>query len=981
MKKTLAILCTLLSLSAAAQKLTGSRDNLTASNHPRLVIDEDCMASIREQVKDGSNEALGLIHQSIMAKTDELLKKKPLVYKKDASGKRILGVSRDAAQRISYCAYAYRFTGERKYLQKAVETIYTVCEFSDWNSRHYLDVCEMASGVAIGYDWLYSELEPEARRLIEEKLKEYAFDTMDLTHHENIWAQMNNRNQVNLAGLVCAALAVYEVFPEIAETLFARVVDSNFKVAEYIYNPDGAYPEGPGYWHYGTCYQVWMNMLFKENLGTDFGLSDIPGFRKTPWFEVFALGSTGNQFNYCDCRQPGIAHYPLWYFADLLGDPSMLYSELAYLKSHDYTDSQQRALVFMALKYAAGIKSSDIKPSPKGLYVADGATPVAIARSGWGPQDLWVAMKGGKTASSHSHMDIGEFVYDAYGVRWSKDVYFYPYDVVEKPIKKLGGNYWDYSQESMRWMVSRVNCHWHSCLILDEEDLLVDGFAKVTDSFESFARKGATLDLTPLYRKVDKVERTVAIRDNDYLEVTDRISCGKKAHTVRFNLVSEAEPFVVNDGILLKKNGVTVKLQAIGAEVTYRTWSADPAGRNEFPFEETAPDTYICGFTAKLPKKTTTVIVTTVKRVVTEEEKDPVAVGKRICEHFLTCVPEAFKPKGYDGPGVYGKGLYVHYAVVSLWTNALDFARRCGDTALERRLTEKFEPFFGEKKDKCNPANHVDYSVFGALPLEIYLHNGDRRALELGLHYADTQWSRLATDCDPALGSSGNLSEEEQVELQRRGYSPQTRFWIDDMYMINVLQTQAFRATGDISYVERAASEMVMYLEKLQRPGGLFHHAPDVPFHWGRGDGWMAAGMPMLLQYLPSNNPDYEPILAAYRKMMAALLPLQRADGLWGQLLDDPDSWSETSCSAMVAYAFLTGVKHGWLPSEGYEEAAMRAWNALCARLDSDANLAGVCIGTNRVASRDWYMTRPRANGDAHGQAAMLWICNTLLSD
>ena len=73
-----------------------------------------------------------------------------------------------------------------------------------------------------------------------------------------------------------------------------------------------------------------------------------------------------------------------------------------------------------------------------------------------------------------------------------------------------------------------------------------------------------------------------------------------------------------------------------------------------------------------------------------------------------------------------------------------------------------------------------------------------------------------------------------------------------------LLQTQAYRVTGDRKYIDRAAREMVMYLDELQCPNGLFYHAPDVPFYWGRGNGWMAAGMAELLSSLPEDS-EYRP--------------------------------------------------------------------------------------------------------------------------
>lgn len=71
------------------------------------------------------------------------------------------------------------------------------------------------------------------------------------------------------------------------------------------------------------------------------------------------------------------------------------------------------------------------------------------------------------------------------------------------------------------------------------------------------------------------------------------------------------------------------------------------------------------------------------------------------------------------------------------------------------------------------------------------------------------------------------------------------------MYMITIVQSEAYKATGDPKYINRAAKEMVLYLDELQHPNGLFYHAPDVPYYWGRGDGWMAVGMTELLFNLP----------------------------------------------------------------------------------------------------------------------------------
>lgn len=169
---------------------------------------------------------------------------------------------------------------------------------------------------------------------------------------------------------------------------------------------------------------------------------------------------------------------------------------------------------------------------------------------------------------------------------------------------------------------------------------------------------------------------------------------------------------------------------------------------------------------------------------------------------------------------------------------------------------------------------------------------------------------------------------------------------------------------------------MVAYLDRLQRPNGLFYHTPDTPFFWGRGNGWMAAGTAALLLALPADHPDRPRILAGYVAMMATLLRCQDASGMWHQLIDDPASWPETSATGMFTFAFITGVSQGWLDAATYGPAARRGWLALISYLDADANLREICVGTGAKNDRQYYLDRPRFTGDFHGQAPVLWCAN-----
>jgi len=173
--------------------------------------------------------------------------------------------------------------------------------------------------------------------------------------------------------------------------------------------------------------------------------------------------------------------------------------------------------------------------------------------------------------------------------------------------------------------------------------------------------------------------------------------------------------------------------------------------------------------------------------------------------------------------------------------------------------------------------------------------------------------------------------------------------------------------------------EMVAYLDKLQQANGLFYHAPDVPFFWGRGDGWVAAGMAEMLRDLPANHPQRARIMKGYTAMMAALLKYQGKDGMWRQLIDHDEAWPESSSSAMFTFAMITGVKNGWLDANAYGPAARRAWIAVVGYVDQNNDVTSVCEGTNKQNDLNYYLQRKRRTGDFHGQAPVLWAASALL--
>ena len=294
------------------------------------------------------------------------------------------------------------------------------------------------------------------------------------------------------------------------------------------------------------------------------------------------------------------------------------------------------------------------------------------------------------------------------------------------------------------------------------------------------------------------------------------------------------------------------------------------------------------------------------------------------------------------------------YQKVCTYYGSLIFADAIHDSKIAATMRDGYTPFY--KGSKKNHIGHVDYNVFGIWPFEMYRQSGDKKYLDKGKLLADDEYKSPRPD----------------------GLSTYTRFWVDDMYMVGSLQAQAYKSLKDTIYLNRAARQLVSYCDKLQRPNGLFYHRDDAPFYWGRGNGWAAAAMAEVLPLLPKDNKYYTPLMASYLKMMEALLGFQGEDGMWHQLLDDPTSFAETSCTGMFVFAMATGLENGWLADAKYLEKVGKGWNALAGYVNEKGAVREVCVGTNAKDNKKHYLTRPRHTGNFHGQAAVLWAATAM---
>ncbi len=295
------------------------------------------------------------------------------------------------------------------------------------------------------------------------------------------------------------------------------------------------------------------------------------------------------------------------------------------------------------------------------------------------------------------------------------------------------------------------------------------------------------------------------------------------------------------------------------------------------------------------------------------------------------------------------------YQKVCTYYGALIFADATGNINITKQIEAGYTPFYkGRRKPH---SGHVDYNVFGIWPFEMYRQTKNEHYLKVAKKLADDEYK--------------NPREDGLTEL--------TRFWVDDMYMVGSLQVQAYKSTGDKIYLDRAALQLKIYCDQLQKPNGMFHHRADAPFYWGRGNGWAAAAFTELLLVLPEDHEHYASLLDSFQRMMKTIASYQGADGMWHQLIDDPESFPESSCTGMFLYGLISAIDNGWLPYEAYKETVEKGWNALASFVNEKGEAINVCVGTNAKDNKKHYLTRPRSTGNFHGQAAVLWASTAMV--
>jgi rhamnogalacturonyl hydrolase YesR len=206
--------------------------------------------------------------------------------------------------------------------------------------------------------------------------------------------------------------------------------------------------------------------------------------------------------------------------------------------------------------------------------------------------------------------------------------------------------------------------------------------------------------------------------------------------------------------------------------------------------------------------------------------------------------------------------------------------------------------------------------------------------------------------------------------------------WVDDLYMSVPFLCRYYKLTGEEKYIDDAARQFFGFRQRLYMPElRLMSHVYDfnrgqatlIP--WGRGNGWVLFSLAELLKALPERHFAREGLLSFFGELSAGILARQDGTGLWRQVLNEPDAYLETSCTAMFTYAYASGVRNGWYENpKPYLDAALRGWRGLTkTSVDRTGNVHGVCIGSGFSFQSEYYKKDlPWRTNDTHGIGIVL---------
>ena len=481
--------------------------------HPRIIMSEEKFAKLKAHIGDDSVTAILL--EKLRSEADRVLDR-PVCEYEVPDGIRLLETSKRIQRRVAALALAYNIFGDEKYARRCYAELEAACGFKDWNPSHFLDTAEMSTGFAIGYDWLYHWMNEDQRAFIRQNMIGKGFtqvveDFEDKPRTRTYkWYQDypgDNWKLVCSGSMSMAALAFGDEADagDIAADILTYAYREAYSFVRRAYSAkDGTYSEGLGYWDYATYYLGLFSSALTSAAGTDYGLADFDGLRKSVDFIRYMSSNTSRSFSFGDdgdSRDTGWAVL-LWlgdYFQD---------SDISAIRMKKIPDDSFNYLDLLWIDEDRLSGSSADSPTDWGEVGASNAS----FRNTWEESGIVAALHAGtNNYKYHGHYDLGSFYLESNGERFFTD---------------LGNE--NYELENRQYSY-RIRAEGHNTLVinpsqeLDQQEgaeCLITGFSGGNEAF-------AVTDLTAAYEPCGAksvIRGLKMIKDRECVIIQDEIS-------------------------------------------------------------------------------------------------------------------------------------------------------------------------------------------------------------------------------------------------------------------------------------------------------------------------------------------------------------------------------------------------------------------------------------------------------------------------
>lgn len=539
--------------------------------HPRLLFSKQEEQRIRDLF--GTEPLLDSLYVGLMKEAERLLLVPPQEdpRREIKNTKDILPISREQVYRMVNLALAYRLSGDRRFAEKAEKELVHVCNFPDWDPIHYLDVAEMTTAVAIGYDWLYDVLAPSTRQLVVHSIKTKALDLVVEeynTGNADSWAKREtNWNVVCNTGMVLGALAIEEHYPELAKHIIGEAV-------RYIPNclkhfaPDGVCYEGPAYWGYTNMYLSLLLKALNDNFGGDFGLSEMVGVDKSVLYYMHSTSPSGKIFNFANSGSTAPAAEPIYfYFSRAFNQPEVATFYRDVLSKTVHEGNYFRFYFLSIPWYDTASSTADALPK---LKVYEGINDIVVFNGNRNiPNSLYLIAKTGDPDMAHQQLDIGAFIVEMNGIRWTDDLGTDNYNLP---------GFWDYKPDGQRWTYFRNSNFSHNTLSIDHKLQNSAGTGEIDRLDDRAAQPFVTMNMSTAYAGQSRfVYRTFRMLDDTRILVTDSVGLQSPSQSVQWSVITSADVECKGNTAVLRKDGKSFSLKI--ASPTNASFTAKAAKR------------------------------------------------------------------------------------------------------------------------------------------------------------------------------------------------------------------------------------------------------------------------------------------------------------------------------------------------------------------------------------------------------------------